>query len=58
MLGTILLVFAFVFFIVRSFQSGGPLPGQSWPFPHLGWMGLAFWVASILFGSGGVLGLR
>lgn len=43
MLGTILLVFAFVFACVASW-----LPGPVFSRVHLGWLALAFYFASIL----------
>ena len=46
MLGTILLVFAFVLAVLASF-----LPGPQWGRVHLGWMSLAFYFASLLFGA-------
>lgn len=44
MLGTILLVFAFVFFMVAAARIDHPRVS-------LGWLGLAFWVLSILLGG-------
>ncbi len=52
MLTTILLVFAFVFFILAGL--GVPNPPRV---NFIGW-GLAFWVAAILFGSGVIPGLN
>jgi hypothetical protein len=46
MLGTILLVFAFVFACIASCIPG-PIAGR-W---HLGWLSLAFFYASLIFGS-------
>lgn len=45
MLGTILLVFAFVFAVVAAF-------GISIPRVHLGWLAIAFWLLAILLGHG------
>lgn len=45
MLGTILLVFAFVFACVAAAQVP-PLPRIHW-----GWLAIACWIASILFGD-------
>ena len=48
MLGTILLVFAFVFAVIAAlFQTGLSRP----PFAvHFGWLAVAFYIASLLFG--------
>ncbi len=50
MLGMILLVFAFVLACLASF-----LPGPVWERLHLGWLALAFYFASLLFGQLGHL---
>jgi len=50
MLGTILLVFAFVLACIAAF-----FPGPVLDRVHLGWASLAFYFASLLFGH---LGLR
>jgi hypothetical protein len=42
MLGTILIVFAFVLFVLAAFWQPGP------PRVHLGWAGMACWALSIL----------
>jgi hypothetical protein len=44
--GLILLVFAFVFACIAARWS--PIPNTSW---HLGWLAIAFWVASELIGG-------
>jgi DMSO reductase anchor subunit len=49
MLGTVLLVFAFVLAVIAAFVPG-PVYGR-W---HLGWAAMAFYFASLLFG--GLLG--
>lgn len=46
MLGTILLVFAFVFACLASWVPG-PVFGRL----HLGWLSFTFYLASLLFGS-------
>jgi hypothetical protein len=46
MLGTILLVFAFVFACIAACIPG-PIQGR-W---HLGWLSLAFFYASLIFGD-------
>ena len=43
MITTILLVFAFVFFVCAAFNINPPRC-------NLGWLGLAFWVLSLLWG--------
>ena len=50
MLGTILLVFAFVFACIASFVPG-PVYGR-W---HFGWLAIACYLASLLFGEVGHL---
>ena len=47
MIGTILMVFALVLFVLAS-------AGVSHPRISLGWAGLACWVAAILFAGGRV----
>ena len=44
MVGTILMVFAFVFFVVAA-------AGIALPRVNLGWVGLACWALSILLGG-------
>lgn len=44
MLGTILLVFAFVLVALSAFNVGHPRV-------HLGWLGLATWLLSLLLGG-------
>lgn len=44
MLGTILLVFAFVFAVIAA-------AGVSIPRIHFGWLAVAFWILSILLGG-------
>lgn len=44
MLGTILLVFAFVFAVIATL-------GISIPRVHFGWLAIAFWILSILLGG-------
>lgn len=50
MLGTVLLVFAFVFACIASC-----VPGPIWGRIHFGWLALAFYIASLLFGQLGHL---
>lgn len=50
MLNTILIVFAFVFACIAA-----AVPGPIWGRVHLGWLALAFFLASLLSGH---LGLR
>jgi hypothetical protein len=51
MLGTILVVFAFVLSLLASFVwPGVPSTGPVWGRVHLGWLALAFYFASLLFG--------
>jgi len=52
----VLLVFAFVFFVIATFINlGGPAPAAGSPWYagrigfHFGWAGLACWVGSLLF---------
>lgn len=45
--GMILLVFAFVLTLIAAFWRGGPWPG-GFPFPHLGWLGLALYFLHLL----------
>jgi len=46
----VLLVFAFVFFIIAAFFSPGVPPQGPWYGRfHFGWAGLAFWVATLIF---------
>lgn len=51
MLGTILLVFAFVLSVIQAFREG-------WPpaLPNLGWLALACYFLALILG--GVAGLR
>ena len=53
MLGTILLVFAFVFFVIATFvpYPGAPAPAPVWGRFNLVSAGLACWVATQLFAS-------
>jgi hypothetical protein len=44
--GLILLVFAFVFAVIAAMA--GP---SVWPRVHLGWLAIAFWIASELIGG-------
>jgi hypothetical protein len=46
MLGTVLLVFAFVFACIAA-----AVPGPVWGRLHFGWLALAFYIASLLFGQ-------
>lgn len=46
MLGTILLVFAFVLACLAAF-----VPGPAFGRVHLGWAAFAFYIASLLFGN-------
>jgi hypothetical protein len=43
----ILLVFAFVLTFIAAFWRGGPWLG-GFPFPHLGWLGVALFLLSLL----------
>jgi hypothetical protein len=45
MIGTILLVFAFVFAAIAAFF--GPAYGRV----HFGWLSIAFWILSVLLGG-------
>ena len=45
-MGLVLLVFAFVFACIASF-----VPGPIWGRWHFGWLALAFYLASLIFGS-------
>ena len=47
MLGTILMVFAFVFFCLAAANVNHPRI-------NLGWLGLAFWVLAILIGGASI----
>ena len=44
MIGTILLVFAFVFAVIAAL-------GVAIPRVHFGWLSIAFWILSILLGG-------
>jgi hypothetical protein len=44
MIGTILLVFAFVFAVIASL-------GIRLPRVHFGWLAIAFWILSLLLGG-------
>lgn len=48
MIGTILLVFAFVFAVIATM-------GVAIPRIHFGWLAIAFWLLSILLGGGHAL---
>lgn len=52
MLGTILLVFAFVLAVIAAL-----IPPPAWPWGrlHWGWAAFAFFIASLLFGGGHIL---
>ena len=56
MIGTILLVFAFVLCLIQALWPSWATRGM----PHLGWLGVALWILSILLGGAGLLehGLR
>lgn len=45
----VLLIFAFCFFMIAAFLQ--PVPPQTpwYSRVHLGWLGLAFWVATLIF---------
>lgn len=45
----VLLVFAFVFFICAAFLNPGAPPAPWYGRVHLGWLGLACWVATLIF---------
>ena len=46
----VLVVFAFVFFVVAAFLNpGAPNNPPWWGRVHLGWLGLACWVATLIF---------
>lgn len=47
MLGTILMVFAFVFAVCAALGFAVPRPPL-----HLGWLALAFYILAVLFGGG------
>jgi hypothetical protein len=49
MTGTVLLVFAFVFFVIAAFYNPAAPTGPWYGRVHLGWLGLACWVAVSLF---------
>lgn len=49
MIGTILLVFAFVFAVIAAI-------GISLPRVHFGWLAIAFWILSVLLGGAHALG--
>jgi hypothetical protein len=49
MLGTVLLVFAFVLSVIASFYRGAPA-GPFYTRVHFGWLAVAFYFASLLFG--------
>jgi hypothetical protein len=53
MLGTVLLVFAFVLACLASF-----LPGPAWGRFHLGWAAVACYFASLLFGALGHISIH
>jgi hypothetical protein len=53
---SVLLIFAFVFFVIATFfnYAGSPAaPGQPWYqgrfYVHMGWLGMACWIASMIF---------
>lgn len=45
----VLLVFAFVFFMVAAFLNPQPAGTPWYGRVHLGWLGLACWVATLIF---------
>jgi membrane-bound ClpP family serine protease len=49
-MGTILLVFAFVLLVIEAFRP----TAWSWPFPHLGWLGLALCVLAFILNNVGM----
>jgi len=52
MLQLILLVAAFILFLIEAFLPWAYRTAPAaWARPHLGWLGLAFWVLSILLGQ-------
>jgi hypothetical protein len=53
MLGTILLVFAFVLTMIAAVTQPQPIGGWA-SFPNLGWLGISLWILSILLGGMGV----
>lgn len=52
MISTILLVFAFVFFVIGSFWGPGPAPAPWYSRFSFISAGLACWVLSVLIGGG------
>lgn len=49
MTSMVLLVFSFVFFIVAAFFYPSPTGTPWYGRVHLGWLGLACWVATLIF---------
>jgi hypothetical protein len=52
MIGTILLVFAFVLTLLAAFLPYPVAAPVTWRFPHLGWLGVSLWILSVLLGGG------
>lgn len=47
---TVLIVFAFVFLVIAAFWNPGCQPNTPWYRNiHVGWLGLACWVATLIF---------